>query len=197
MAKKKRKVPQLNSTSSADIAFIMLLFFLLTSSMDTDRGLQRRLPPPAPKDQKIDDTKIKKRNILVVVINSADEVLVANEPISDIKMLRQKVKDFVENASNDEHLPEKVEVDVPFFGNMMITKNHVISLLNDRTTSYQAYINVQNEIAAAYSELRNALSQKKFGKNYIELGEEEQKAVKTIYDSKVSEAEPKNYTKAK
>ncbi|MDR0537594.1 MAG: biopolymer transporter ExbD [Tannerellaceae bacterium] len=197
MAKKRKKVPSLNSTSSADIAFIMLLFFLLTSSMDTDRGLQRRLPPPVPKDQKIDDTKIKKRNILVVLINTDDQVAVGGEYITDMKALRQKVKEFVENPTNNEHMPEKIEVDVPFFGNMLVAKNHVISLLNDRGTSYQAYITVQSEIAAAYTELRNEISQKKFGKNFIELNEEQQKAVQDIYPQKISEAEPKNYTKAK
>jgi|LSPZ01.1.fsa_nt_gi biopolymer transport protein ExbD len=196
MARKKRKVPQLNSTSSADIAFIMLLFFLLTSSMDTDRGLQRRLPPPVPKDQMKDaEIKSKQRNTLVVLINSNDQIGVGGEYVTDMKILRQKVKDFVENPTNDEHMPEKVEVDVPFFGNMMITKNHVISLQNDRGTSYQTYITVQNEIAAAYGELRNDVAQKKFGKNFMEINEEQQQAVQTIYPQKISEAEPKDYSK--
>ncbi|MDR2533905.1 MAG: biopolymer transporter ExbD [Tannerellaceae bacterium] len=195
MAKKKRKVPSLNSTSSADIAFIMLLFFLLTSSMDTDRGLPRRLPPPPQKDQKMNDVKVKKRNILVVLISSTNAVRAGEEYISDMSQLRNIVKEFVENATNNEHMPEKTEVDVPFFGNMMVTKNHVVSLLNDRGTSYQSYITVQSEIVAAYAELRNEASQKKFGKNFMELNEEQQEAVKKIYPQNISEAEPKNYSK--
>ncbi|GAB6395136.1 MAG: biopolymer transporter ExbD [Bacteroidales bacterium] len=196
MAKKKRKVPQLNSTSSADIAFIMLLFFLLTSSMDTDRGLPRRLPPPVPKEQKNTDVDIKKRNLLVVLINSTNQVLCSNEYIP-IDQLKGKVKEFVENANNNEHMPEKIEMDVPFFGTTLVTKNHVISLQNDRGTSYQAYIDVQNEIAAAYNELRDNISERQFGKKFMELEEEQQEAVQKIYPQRISEAEPKNYGKVK
>jgi biopolymer transport protein ExbD len=197
MAKKKRKVPALNSTSSADIAFIMLLFFLLTSSMDTDRGLPRRLPPPPQKDQKINDVKVKKRNILVVLINSNNQISAGDEYITDMRLLRNKVKEFVENPTNNEHMPEKTEVEVPLFGNMMVSKNHVVSLQNDRGTSYQSYITVQSEIVAAYTELRNEISQKKFGKNFMELNEEQQEAVKKIYPQNISEAEPKNYSERK
>lgn len=82
---------------------------------------------------------------------------------------------------------------MPFFGNVMITENHVISLLNDRGTTYQAYIDVQNELVAAYNELRNELAQEKWQKNYEALDEEQKKAVRMIYSQKISEAEPKNY----
>ncbi|MDR2811241.1 MAG: biopolymer transporter ExbD [Tannerellaceae bacterium] len=192
MARKKRKVPQVNSTSTADIAFMMLLFFLLTSSMDTDRGLPRRLPPPIPKDQKSEDVDIKKRNILVVLVNSTNQILCGDNYIQ-LNQLKDKVKDFIENPTNNEHMPEKIEVDVPYFGNRMVTKNHVISLQNDRGTSYQAYIDVQNEIAAAYNELRDDISMQKFGRKFVDLDEEQQKAVQTVYPQKISEAEPKNY----
>ena len=190
---KKRKVPAMNATSSADIAFMLLIFFLITTSMDTDKGLARRLPPPVPKDQKKnEEMDIKKRNILVVLINSNNQILCNNEFI-DIKQLREKVRNFIENPYNDEHMPEKTEVDVPFFGKQMVTKNHVISLQNDRGTEYQAYIDVQNELAAAYNELRDEVSRKKFGKAFADLDEDQQKAVQMIYPQKISEAEPKNY----
>ncbi|WP_455627926.1 biopolymer transporter ExbD [Parabacteroides chinchillae] len=192
MAKKKRKVPAMNATSSADIAFMLLIFFLITTSMDTDKGLARRLPPPVPKDQKNEDIDIKKRNLLPILINSNNQILCGDQFI-DIKQLKEKVKEFVENAYNDEHKPEKVEVDVPFFGKQMVTKNHIISLMNDRGTEYQAYINVQNELAKAYNELRDDISKKKFGKAFADLDEEQQKAVQMIYPQKISEAEPKNY----
>lgn len=192
MARKKRKTPGINGTSSADIAFMLLLFFLLTSSMDTDRGLPRRLPQPVPKDQKKEDVEIKKRNLLVVLISSSNQILAGGEYI-DIKQLKDKAKEFIQNPYNDEHKPEKIAVDVPYFGNMMITKNHIISLQNDRGTSYQAYIDVQNELAAAYNELRDNVSREKFGKAFAELDEEQQKAVQVIYPQRISEAEPKNY----
>lgn len=193
MARKKRKVPAMNATSSADIAFMLLIFFLITTSMDTDKGLARRLPPPVPKDQKKnEEMDIKKRNIMVVLINSNNQILCNNEFI-DIKQLKEKVRTFIENPYNDEHMPEKTEVDVPFFGKQMVTKNHVISLQNDRGTEYQAYIDVQNELARAYNELRDEVSKKKFGKNFADLDEEQQKAVQMIYPQKISEAEPKNY----
>jgi biopolymer transport protein ExbD len=193
MARKKRKAPGINATSSADIAFMLLIFFLITTSMDTDKGLARRLPPPVPKDQKKnEEMDIKKRNIMVVLINSNNQILCNNEPI-DIKQLKEKVRTFIENPYNDEHMPEKTEVDVPFFGKQMVTKNHVISLQNDRGTEYQAYIDVQNELARAYNELRDEVSKKKFGKKFADLDEEQQKAVQMIYPQKISEAEPKNY----
>jgi biopolymer transport protein ExbD len=192
MGSKKRKAPGINATSSADIAFMLLLFFLMTSSMDTDKGLPRRLPPPVPKDQKNLDLEIKKRNIMVVLINTNNQIL-CNDEYIEIRELKDKVKEFVDNTYNDEHRPEKILVDVPYFGEMMVTKNHVISLQNDRGTEYQAYINVQNELAAAYNELRDDVSTKKFGKVFVDLDDEQQKAVQMIYPQKISEAEPRNY----
>ena len=190
---KKRKTPGINGSSSADIAFMLLIFFLITTSMDTDQGLARRLPPPVPKDQKNDaDVDIKKRNLLVVLVSSGNQIMCGGE-LTDIKQLKDKVKEFVENPYNDANKPEKVEVDVPYFGKKMVSKNHVISLQSDRGTSYQAYIDVQNELAAAYNELRDDVSKEKFGKAFMDLDEEHQKAVQQIYPQKISEAEPKNY----
>ena len=190
---KKRKTPGINGSSSADIAIMLLIFFLITTSMDTDQGLARRLPPPVPKDQKNDaDVDIKKRNLLVVLVSSGNQIMCGGE-LTDIKQLKDKVKEFVENPYNDANKPEKVEVDVPYFGKKMVSKNHVISLQSDRGTSYQAYIDVQNELAAAYNELRDDVSKEKFGKAFMDLDEEQQKAVQQIYPQKISEAEPKNY----
>ena len=192
MSRRKRKAPSINSSSSADIAFMLLIFFLITTSMDTDRGLARRLPPPVPKEQKDVDVDIKKRNLLIVLINSNNQILCGDQYV-DIKQLKDLVKEFVQNPYNDEHKPEKVEEDIPFFGKQMITKNHIISLMNDRGTDYQAYIDVQNELAKAYNELRNEVSKEKFGKVFETLTEEQQDAVLKIYPQKISEAEPKNY----
>ncbi|MDR1781249.1 MAG: biopolymer transporter ExbD [Tannerella sp.] len=192
MAKKKRKVPGINGSSSADIAFMLLLFFLLTTSMDTDQGLARRLPPPPENEKKTEEVDIKKRNILTILINMDNQILCGGEYM-ELRNLKEKAKEFIANRNEDASLPEKAEEDVPFFGMMKTSKPHVISLQNDRGTKYQAYIDVQNELAAAYNELRDEVSKAKWNKTFAELEEEQQKAVQMIYPQKISEAEPKNY----
>jgi biopolymer transport protein ExbD len=192
---KKRKVPGVNATSSADIAFMLLLFFLLTTSMDTDQGLARRLPPPPDKETLDKPIDIKKRNMLRLLVNLEGQILCGDEFI-DISQLKERAKEFIANPHDDAHLPEKLEEHVPGLKNprvMMICKPHVISLQNDRGTSYQKYLEVQNELAAAYRELRDEFSRKEWGKSFSELNEDQQKAVQVIYPQKISEAEPKNY----
>ncbi len=188
----KRKVPEINSSSTADIAFLLLVFFLMTTTMAVNKGLSRRLPPPVPADQKTEDLKVKERNVFVVLINSENQLLVQNEYM-DVRNLKEKAKEFILNANDDPNLPEKQPIDVEYFGTVMVTKDHVISLQNDRGTSYSKYIEVQNELVAAYNELRNDLSQQKWAMNYDDLNEDQQKAVQKILPQKISEAEPKNY----
>ena len=132
------------------------------------------------------------QDVCRLLINSSNQILFNGEP-TDIKQLKDKVKEFIDNPYNDANKPEKVEEDVPFFGKVMTAKKHVISLQNDRGTEYQAYISVQNELAKAYNELRDDISRKKFGKLFADLDEDQQKAVQQIYPQKISEAEPKNY----
>lgn len=197
MAKRKRKVPDINSSSTADIAFLLLIFFLITTSMDTDRGLARQLPPPPEKEQKLDDAKLKDRNVLQVFLNKQDQLMCGKDYIN-IDQLRAKAKDFIANLHNDADKPEKVAKNVPFFGNMMVTADkHVISLRCDRGSSYKAYLAVQNELVGAYNELRNELAQEKWQKNYADLNGEQQKAIRDIYPQKISEAEPKKYGEKK
>ena len=193
MARKKRGVPGINSSSTADIAFMLLIFFLITTSMDTDRGLARRLPPPPEnKDQKQDDIIVKERNVLQVRLNKDDQLMCGQDYI-DIKQLKEKAKEFIVNPYDDEKLPEKHRKNIPLLGDCMITEKHVISVQNDVGTSYQAYINVQNELVAAYNELRDELAKEKFGVTYSELNDLQQKAVREIYPQRISEAEPKKY----
>ena len=193
MAKKKREVPEINSSSTADIAFLLLIFFLITTSMDTDRGLARRLPPPPEQDQKKDDSdKVKERNVMTVFLNMNDQLMCSGEYVN-VDQLRDKAKEFIANPNNDENLPEKHAKHLPFFGDVMITEKHVISVQNDVGTSYDAYIQVQNELVAAYNELRNELAQSQFGKTFAECSEDEQKAITDYYPQKISEAEPKKY----
>ena len=193
MARKKRDVPRMNATSSADIAFMLLLFFLLTNSMDTDQGLARRLPPPPDPNRQADsELKVRERNVLKISINMHNQILCGGDYI-DISQLRQRAKDFILNERNDEHLPEKVTEDVPYFGDMTFTKFHVISLQNDRGTLYQAYVDVQNELAAAYTELRDDVSLRQWGKRFADLNEDQQAAVQIVLKQNISEAEPKSY----
>lgn len=195
MARKKKTMPGINSSSTADIAFMLLIFFLTTTSMDTDRGLARRLPPPPEnKEQKQDDNlKVKERNVLQVRLNKDDQLMVGTEYL-DIKQLRAKAKEFIANPYDDENLPAKEKKNIPLLGgDVMVTDKHVISVQNDVGTSYQAYIDVQNELVAAYNELRDELGKAKFGKSYLECNEDEQKAIRDFYPQKISEAEPKKY----
>ncbi|MBR6111634.1 MAG: biopolymer transporter ExbD [Paludibacteraceae bacterium] len=193
MGKKKRSVGELNASSMADIAFLLLVFFLVTTSMSTDKGLARRLPPPVPKD-KIDDTEIEmnKRNVLQILVNSNNDLMVNGE-VLEVSKLKEKAKEFILNPSNSEELPEKEVGSFGSFGNVMYTKKHVISLQNDRGTQYQAYLDVQNALVAAYDEIRDDFSMQKRGKKFADLSEEEQKEVQKIFPQKISEAEPKNY----
>jgi len=181
---------EFSAASMADIAFLLLIFFLVATTMDIDTGLSRKLPPmPEPGAQQ-DDKQIKERNIFVVLINKDDRLLVGGEEI-DIRQLREKAKEFIANPNNDPTLPEKTVKDVPYFGEVEVTKG-IISLQNDNGTSYGMYIKVQNELAAAYNELRNELALSEFGKKLDELTDEQEDGIRKIYPQIISEAEPKN-----
>ena len=101
MAKGNRKVPEINSSSTADIAFLLLIFFLITTSMDTDRGLARQLPPPPDKDQVDNDIVVKDRNVLQIFLNFQNQLMCGGEVV-DVKQLREKAKEFIANPYNDE-----------------------------------------------------------------------------------------------
>lgn len=186
-----KKTPEVPAASLADIAFMLLIFFLVTTTMDTDLGISRMLPPPAQNEQPDDDVKIKERNVFVVLINKNDQLLVEGRPM-DIRNLKEEAKEFIDNPGNLETLPEKEVKEIPYFGNTPISKQ-VISLQNDRGTSYGVYIAAQNELAAAYNELRDELGIRKFGKKYDDLEDDQQDAIRAIYPQRISEAEPKNY----
>jgi hypothetical protein len=156
--------------------------------MDVDSGLERRLPQWV-EEQLDEEIDVKERNVFVVLVNKNNDLLVENE-WTDIKDLREKAKEFMANPADDASLPEKDPKEVPFFGEMMVTKG-VISLSNDLDTKYGTYIAVQNELVAAINELRDELARSKFQKPYSELEKDKQDAIRTIYPSRISEAEPK------
>ena len=160
----------------ADIAFLLLIFFLVTTTMDVDKGLARKLPPIV--EEEIDMPPIKKRNLFTVLLNSNNDMLV-NDNYMTIAELREAAKKFISNNGAD---PESSEN----------PQKAIVSLQNDRGTSYNIYIAVQNELAAAYRELRDEEAMKKYGKNFDALGPDEAKEIAAIYPLNVSEAEPVN-----
>ncbi|NLL27868.1 MAG: biopolymer transporter ExbD [Bacteroidales bacterium] len=184
----RRKVPSLNTGSMADISFIILIFFLLVSNIDTDLGLARRLPP-MPEEGAI-PPEVRERNVFVVLVNAYDMILVEGKP-GNINTLRKEAKNFFLNPTNDPNLSEKRIEDIPFIGPYEKSRG-VISLQNDRGTSYETYIKVQNELAAAINELRDELSMQKFGRKFSDLNEDYADAVAKAIPVAISEAEPKD-----
>ena len=139
MAKKKRGKPEINSSSMADIAFLLLIFFLVTTTIANDKGILMQLPPK-PDDIEDIEIKIKDHNLFKVYVNSADRLLVEGEPLSDVTEISDMVKEFVMNNGKN---PEKS--DNP--------KAAIVSFKTDRGTSYEMFILVLNELNAAYNEL--------------------------------------------
>jgi biopolymer transport protein ExbD len=180
---------EINSGSMADISFLLLTFFLLTSSIDTDLGITRKLPPPPDPNQ--EEADVNKRNVFTVLVNKYDGLLVQNRP-ADISQLRDQAKEFLANPSDRSDLPEKKEIMIEGLGNYKVSKG-VISLQNDRGTSYKMYIQVQNELAAAVNELRNELSKQRFGVGFDKLTDQDQiNAISKAIPVSISEAEPKD-----
>ena len=187
-----KKTPAINSSSTADIAFLLLCYFLMTTTMGSQTGLSRRLPPMPEDTKDLQDQKVNRRNILQVKINSADRILAGSEPM-DVSQLKDKVKEFLSNPTNNPNLPEKEMKEIE--GKEYLVSKGVISLQNDRGTSYQAYIAVQNELVKAVNELRDEFSKKEFGKVFAALDEDQQGIVKKAVPQNISEAEPKDVGK--
>ena len=188
-----KKTPAINSSSTADIAFLLLCYFLMTTTMGTQTGLSRRLPPMPDPNQKVEDQKVNRRNIIIVKINSADRILAGSEPI-DVSQLKDKIKIFLTNPPDDPSLPVMEPTEIEGLGTRPVSKG-VISLQNDRGTSYQAYIAVQNELVKAVNELRDEASMREYGRKYLALTEDQQKTIKDLVPQQISEAEPKDVGK--
>ncbi len=184
-----KKTPGINSSSTADIAFLLLCYFLMSSSMGSQSGLSRRLPPMPADDQQLTDQKVNRRNIIVVRINSSDRLFAGSDPI-DISQLKDKIKIFLTNPNNDPDLPERKLTAIEGLGEEYPVSQGVISLQNDRGTSYQAYIAVQNELVKAINELRDEFSLARYGKVFTALDEDTQEIVKDAIPQNISEAEP-------
>lgn len=194
MARKKRELSEINAGSMADIAFLLLIFFLVTTTMDVDTGIVRMLPPPILENQP-PPPPVNKRNVMVVLANMHDQLLIEDQ-WGDIKDLKEEAKRFIKSDPNNPDMPEYKPEDYPApFGQAYPVSKQVISLQNDRGTSYKMYIAIQNELATAYNELRDELAREKFGKSYQELQKSDPAMadiIKKIYPNRISEAEPKD-----
>ena len=185
MASNRRGLPEINAGSMADIAFLLLIFFLVTTTMDVDSGISRKLPPMP--EENVEIPEIHKRNIFVVLINKNNKILAGiGSPTNIIEIngdgsissLKDDVKTFITNNGGEPNSSESPD-------------KAVVSLQNQEGTSYKTYIQVQNELTKAYNELRDEKSNVDYGKDFNRLDNEEQKKIKDFYPMKVSEAETK------
>ncbi len=171
----RRETPGINAGSMADIAFLLLIFFLVTTTMNNDRGISRMLPPKS--DEIIENPPpVRDRNIFIVMVNANNDLLVEEEPMS-IDMLKDATKEFVMNPNKLANLSEN-------------PTKAVVSLRNNRLTSYNMYISVQDQLTQAYMELRNVMSQQQFAKNYEDLPKVDAKVIRKAIPMNISEAEP-------
>lgn len=181
MPRQKRAIPEINAGSMADIAFLLLIFFLVTTSIDSDKGIAIKLPPKPDKTQVLQ--KIQERNIFEVLINSQNQLLVEGENM-EVSTLCDAAKRFISNKEGNPELSESPD-------------KAIISLKNDVSTTYGAYLQVQNELKRAYNELRDEASRAKFGIAFDDLvkGSEREQEILTMYPQKISEAEPEDIFK--
>lgn len=203
-----RETPEVNGGSLADIAFLLLIFFLVTTTMDIDTGITRQLPPEPEPGQEI-DIKVNKRNVLVVLLNRSDNLMVGGQEMDPSSgELKAKAIEFFTNPTNSPDLPvmEQAEIQFPPNESSLLPNGvwtgrisrGVISLQNDRSTTYGKYLQVQNELVAAVNELRNEFCNLYFEKDYADLNtaspneEEIHNGIRKIFKMNISESDPKN-----
>ena len=194
---KNKKAPEINASSQADIAFTVLIFFLVVSTMDIDTGIVRMLPPMADPNVKQEDIKVKERNLLLVFVSGSGNIMAGGKVIS-LNALKDKAKEFILNPFDNKDLPEKKPTDIEMPDGSKWTypvSEGVISLQNTRDTSYQRYIEVQNELTRAFNEVRDEVAMSKFGKKFADLDDAERKVITKAIPMKISEAEPRKMMK--
>lgn len=161
----RRGVPSLNTTSTADISFMLLIFFLVTTSMDMDKGLQRQLPAPEPAKTEMQESQVDKNTLLALRLTAQDTLLVNGMPM-DVKNLRQEVVKHVNRLG----------------------ARHLISIESDREAGYDLYFQMQNELMAAYHEIRDVYAKKKYGKSYESLAVAQKYEVRKACPQRISES---------
>lgn len=162
----KRSAPEVNAGSMADIAFLLLIFFLVTTTIETDKGISRKLPPWQPEEQ--DPPQIKQRNIFTVLVNSNNQLLVEDEEM-ELSELQDAAVEFLDNGAGtgDEACSFCQGSKDP--NSSVNPQKAVISLVNNRGTEYGTYIAVQNELVAAYNQLRDREAQRMYGMTFTEM----------------------------
>ncbi|HKJ44376.1 MAG TPA: biopolymer transporter ExbD [Balneolales bacterium] len=174
LEKRTKEEPEIPSASLADIAFLLLIFFLVTTTIDIDTGIGLVLPPPPKPNQK--PPPIKQRNMLKILVNQQGNILVNDKPAS-VNEIQQKAVNFIDNFGKDPHLSESPD-------------KAVISLKTDRKTPYRIYIHVLDKVKGAYAELRNQRARQQYGQPFDKLPSSKQKVIKKYFPEKISEAEP-------
>lgn len=164
--RRKRNIPELNTTSTADISFMLLTFFLVTSSMDSDKGLARRLPPPEDKEQNI-EVDAQKDNVIDVEIDAQDKLTCDGKTVS-LKQMKARVMALAKSKPTQ----------------------HIVSVKADPQASYDAYFKMQDAIVSAYNTVRNQQALKLYGHSYAECSQGERTAIAQQYPQRISEAEP-------
>lgn len=163
--RKKRQVPGLNTASTADISFMLLIFFLVTTSMDVDKGLFRVLPSPEPQKLEQQETAVDKSTLLALHVTAQNQLLVNDKP-QDVNKLSGEVIKFVHRLGT----------------------RHLISIESDRDANYDLYFQMQNQIMMAYQQLRDEFSQKHFGKDFSSLSSEQKEKVRKACPQRITES---------
>jgi biopolymer transport protein ExbD len=191
MAVNIKKPPTLNAMQTADMAFIMLCFFMMVTTMGSEFGLIRQLPPWVEHNPNDKGDKVNERNVLVVRINSQNSLLV-NGQYMEMSQLRAKTKEFFDINNVGDNFPEKITEEFPYLGTININRTALVSLQNDRGTAYRTYIIAQNELTAAINELRDEFCLQRFASRYENCNSDQQDIVgNQIYKMSISEAEPR------
>lgn len=174
--KRDREDPTVGGAGMSDIAFLLLIFFLLVTTIDVDTGIGLVLPPEPEQNQ--EPPPIKERNMLKILVNAQGMVLLDEEPTS-LSEVKQRVKDFVSNNGEDPELSESPD-------------KAIVSIKTDRQTPYSVYINMLDEVVGAYEELRNTAAQNRYGRAYesMEDGSDAKQQIQDLYPKKISIAEP-------
>lgn len=175
LKKRQRDDVEIEGSSMADIAFLLLVFFLVVTTIDVDTGIGLVLPP-IPED--IEPPPIRERNMLRILVNAQGMVLLDDEPVS-ISEVQQRVMDFVANPANDPDLSESPE-------------DAIVSIKTDRQTPYNVYIDMIDEVMGAYNTLRNQASMEQYGVPYSSLEEDsvQQEQIRELFPKQISIAEP-------
>ncbi len=198
MAKTKRTAGEINSSSMADIAFLLLIFFLVTTTMDVDSGMKRTLPPIADNEQQQQDVELKQRNVLMVNVSKEGRIMVGTEEYmptdlnrrGDHSRMSREVLDFLAGADRSEKKSTEIEPTV----NCEVSQG-VVSLKADNETKYNIYLQVQDELTHAFNVYRDMISVQAYGKPFEDLNEIQAGNIRKAVPVKVSEAEPNDQTR--